>query len=531
MFRKITKNFRGRGKCMQAVSIKNQDYSENQSDLRQYQMFINGELVDAETQETRPTYNPATEEPIALVPVGTKNDARKAIEAARRSFDSGRWSNMTPKERAKRLMQVVEKMNDRQDILAELETRDGGATIRKTTIQDIPYSIEHFRVLIELGEKIPQYEPLPWIDFPAISWNFIHREPLGVCVGIIPWNFPLMMAIWKTAPALIMGNSLVLKPASDTPLTALELARIFAECDIPPGVFNLITGPGSVMGDELCTNPMVDKVALTGSTETGRQVMKLASDTVKKVTLELGGKSPTIICDDADLDIAVDGALFGTFFHAGQVCESGTRCFVPRSIYKEFMERVYDRVAKITVGDPMDTDTSMGPVVSKSQLKTVLNYIEIGKKEGAKCTVGGGRPKHLTQGYFVEPTIFEDVTNNMTIAREEIFGPVLSVIKYDYINEAVDMANDSIYGLGGAVFSRDVPRAIGIAKQLRTGTVWINDYHLLNANAPFGGYKQSGCGRELGPHGLLEFTHIKHIHVDQGLSRPQKMWFDLIFND
>jgi aldehyde dehydrogenase (NAD+) len=463
--------------------------------------------------------------------VGTKNDARKAIEAARKAFDSGIWSNMKPKERAQKLMQVVEKMTARESELAELESRDAGLTIRKTTLQDIPYSIEHFSTLVEIGEKVPQYEPLPWIDFPAVSWNFVHREPIGVCSAIVPWNSPLLEAVWKVAPALIMGNSIILKPASDSPITASELARIFSECDIPPGVFNLVTGPGSVLGEELCSNPMVDKVTFTGATETGKQIMKMASDTIKKVTLELGGKSPTIILEDADLDIAVDGALFGSFFHAGQICESGTRCFVPKSIYKEFMSRVYERMAKMKVGDPMDEDTTMGPVISKTQLTSILNYIEIGKKEGAKCTVGGGRPKHLTKGYFIEPTIFEDVTNDMTIAREEIFGPVLSVIKYDSINDAIDMANDNIYGLGGAIFSRDVPWAIALAKRLRTGTVWINDYHLLNAAAPFGGYKQSGVGRELGPHGLLEFTQIKHIHVDQGLNRSQKMWFDLVFND
>jgi acyl-CoA reductase-like NAD-dependent aldehyde dehydrogenase len=499
--------------------------------MEKYQMYINGRFVDAETGETKPTFNPATEEPIALVPVGTKVDAKKAIEAARKSFDSGVWSRMKPKERASRLMKVVEKMTERLSELAELESRDSGATYRKTSLADIPFSIDHFKTLTELGENVPQYEPLPWIDFPYVSWNFVHREPIGVCVGIIPWNFPLMMAVWKTAPALIMGNSLVLKPASDTPLTALELAKIIAECDIPPGVFNLVTGPGSVMGDELCTNPMVDKVAFTGSTETGRQVMKLASDTVKKVTLELGGKSPTIILEDADLDMAVDGALFGSFFHAGQICESGTRCFVPNSIYNEFMTRVRERVTKIKVGDPLDPETTMGPVVSKAQLATVMKYIEIGKKEGAKCIIGGNRPKNLTKGYFVEPTIFEDVTNKMTIAQEEIFGPVLSIIRYDDVGDAVNMANDSIYGLGGAIFSRDIPWAIELAKRIRTGTVWINDYHLLNALAPFGGYKQSGVGRELGPHGLLEFTQVKHIHVDQGIARSKKFWYDFIFND
>ena len=499
--------------------------------MEKYSMFIDGKFVDAETGETRPTYNPATEDAIALVPVGTRNDAKKAVDAARRSFDSGVWGRMKVKERACRLMEVVEKLSERTTEIATIESMDSGATFRKASLMDLPFSIEHFRTLVELGERISCYEPLPWIDLPYTSWNFVHREPIGVCAGIIPWNFPLLMAVWKTAPALIMGNSLVLKPASDTPLSALELAKIIAECDIPPGVFNLVTGPGSVIGEELCTNPKVDKVALTGSTETGRQVMKLAADTIKKVTLELGGKSPTIILEDADLNLAVDGALFGTFFHVGQVCESGTRCFVHESIYDEFMERVKERVTHIKVGDPMDPETTMGPVISKAQHQTVLRYIETGKKEGAKCSIGGKQPGHLSKGYYVEPTIFEGVRNDMAIAREEIFGPVLSVIKYRSTEEAITMANDSIYGLGGAVFSRDIPWAIEVAKQIRTGTVWINDYHLLNPLAPFGGFKQSGVGRELGPQGLLEFTQIKHIHVDLNIDRSKKFWYDYLFND
>jgi aldehyde dehydrogenase (NAD+) len=499
--------------------------------MQKHQMFIDGKFVDASSGRTQPTVNPATEAPIAEVPMGTKADARSAIEAARRSFDSGVWRDMPPKERARRLMKAVEMLEARSGELAEIESMDAGATIRKSSLQDIPYSIEHFRALVEMGERAPRYEPLPWMEFPTVSWNFVHREPIGVCAGIIPWNFPMLMAVWKTAPALIMGNSLVLKPATNTPLTAIELSKVLAECDLPPGVFNLITGPGSELGAELCANPMVDKVALTGSTETGRQVMRLASDTVKKVTLELGGKSATIILEDADLDVAVDGALFGTFFHAGQVCESGTRCFVPSSIYDEFMARVRERVAKIQLGDPLDPDSGMGPLVSKTQLMTVLAYIEIGKKEGARCTIGGKRPAHLDKGYFVEPTVFEGVTNDMTIAREEIFGPVLSVIKYDSVSDAIDMANDSIYGLAGAIFSRDIPWAIELAKRLRTGTVWINDYHLLNALAPFGGYKQSGVGRELGPQGLLEYTQVKHIHVDLALNRSKKMWYDFLFSD
>ncbi|MBM4395540.1 MAG: aldehyde dehydrogenase family protein [Deltaproteobacteria bacterium] len=494
-------------------------------------MFIDGRFCDSESGETRATVNPATEEPIAEVPVATVGDARRAIEAARRAFDSGVWSGMSPADRAKALMRVFAALKEREPDLAELEARDGGSTIRKTSMMDIPVGIEHFRLLVELGEKVPAYEPLPWVDFPFVSWNFVNREPIGVCAGIIPWNFPFMMAVWKTAPALIMGNTLVLKPASDTPLTALALAECAAEADLPPGVFNVLTGSGSVVGTELATSPLVDKVALTGSTATGRHVMRLAADTVKKVTLELGGKSPTIVLEDADLDIAVDGALFGTFFHAGQVCESGTRCFVPASIYDEFMARLRERVGHIKLGDTLDFETTMGPVVSKAQLETVTGYIDVGKKEGARLFCGGCRPGHLAKGFFVEPTVFEGVSNDMRIAREEIFGPVLSVIRYEDVDSAIAMANDSVYGLGGAVFSRDVPGAIALAKRLRTGTVWINDYHLLNALAPFGGYKQSGVGRELGPHGLLEYTQVKHIHVDLTNDRKKKFWYDYIFND
>lgn len=494
-------------------------------------MFIDGEFVDSESGETRPTINPCTEEPIAEVPAATAGDAKRAVAAARRAFDSGVWSGMPLKERARILFDMVDKLRERQDELAQIQSADSGMTIRMASMMEIPIGIEHFRTMVELGERLPLYEPLPWVDMPAISWNFVNREPIGVCAGIVPWNLPFMIAAWKLAPALVMGNCMVLKPASDTPLTALETAKIAAECGLPPGVLNVVTGSGAVVGEELCTNPLVDKVGFTGSTETGKRVMKLAADTIKKVTLELGGKSPTIICDDADLSIAVDGALFATFFHAGQLCESGTRCFVPESLYDEFMAQALQRVQSIKVGDTSDYETSMGPLISAAQLTRVMGYIETGLKEGAKLLCGGGRPAGLDKGFFVEPTIFENVANDSTIGREEIFGPVLSVIKYKSLDDAVRMANDSVYGLGGAVFSRDIPKAIGIAKRIRTGTVWINDFHLLNALAPFGGYKQSGVGRELGPQGLLEYTQVKHIHVDQALDRATKFWYGYTLND
>jgi acyl-CoA reductase-like NAD-dependent aldehyde dehydrogenase len=494
-------------------------------------MYINGEFVASESGETRPTINPCTEEPIAEVPVATAGDTRRAIAAARQAFDSGIWSGMPVKERVKILFAMVDKLRERQDELARIESADAGATIRMASMMEIPLGIEHFRLLVELGERIPAYEPLPWVDMPAVSWNFVNREPIGVCAGIVPWNLPFMIATWKVAPALVMGNCMVLKPASDTPLIALEIAKVAAECGLPPGVLSVVTGSGPVVGEALCTDPLVDKVAFTGSTDTGRRVMALAADTIKKVTLELGGSSPTIICDDADLSVAVDAALFATFFHSGQLCESGTRCFVPESIYDEFMGRALARVKDIKVGDTSDYETSMGPLISAAQLARVRGYIETGLKEGAKLVCGGGRPPGLEKGFFVEPTIFTEVDNSSTIAREEVFGPLLAVIKYKDLDDAIRMANDSVYGLGGAVFSRDIPKAITIAKRIRTGTVWINDYHLINPLTPFGGYKQSGVGRELGPHGLLEYTQIKHIHVDLALDRSTKFWYGYTLND
>jgi acyl-CoA reductase-like NAD-dependent aldehyde dehydrogenase len=348
-----------------------------------HKMFIDGEFVDSESGETRPTINPCTEEPIAQIPAATAADAKRAIAAARKAFDSGVWSGMPIKERARILLDMVDKMRERQDELAQIQAADSGMTIRMASMMEIPIGIEHFRAQVELGARVPLYEPLPWVDMPAVSWNFVNREPIGVCAGIVPWNLPFMIAAWKIAPALVMGNCMVLKPASDTPLTALETARIAAECGLPPGVLNVVTGSGQVVGEELCTNPLVDKVAFTGSTETGKHVMKLAADTIKKVTLELGGKSPTIICDDADLSVAVDGALFATFFHAGQLCESGTRCFVPESIYDEFMAQALERVQSIKVGDTSDYEISMGPLISAAQRERVMGYIE---------TVGGGTP-------------------------------------------------------------------------------------------------------------------------------------------
>jgi acyl-CoA reductase-like NAD-dependent aldehyde dehydrogenase len=315
-----------------------------------------------------------------------------------------------------------------------------------------------------------------------------------------------------------------LKPASNTPLTALKLAELLDDTDLPKGVVNVVTGAGASVGEELASNPDVDKVAFTGSTVVGRRIMQLASSTIKKTTLELGGKSPNIVFDDADMDQAVDGALWATFFHQGQVCESGTRLLLPESIHDEFVERLVERAKQIKVGDPMDYESDMGPLVSAAQRETVENYVRIGKEEGAKLALGGKRPDGLDKGYYYEPTIFTDVDNSMTIAQEEIFGPVLSVIKFKDDDDAVRIANDTIYGLASGVWSQDPDRCLTTAKALRAGTVWINDFHLINCIAPFGGYKQSGIGRELGTYGLNEYTEAKHVHWDLGTPKDSKLF-------
>ena len=495
-----------------------------------YQQYIDGEWVGAAGGATYEVINPSTEEVIATAPASTRDDARRAIAAARRSFEAGDWRLKTQLQRSQIMFEVVKHLEEVSDGWGLLEAQNGGSPIRKASVIDVPFAIEWFRSMAEQALHIPWYEPLPWIDQPYVGWNFVQREPVGVCAGIVPWNFPLLFTMWKIAPAIAMGNSVILKPAAQTPLTALEVARAIDETGlIPKGVINVITGPTIDPGAELVENPDVDKVAFTGSTASGRSVMREAAATIKHVLLELGGKSASIVCPDADLDIAIDGTLFGVFMQQGEACEAGTRLYVHDDIYDEFIERLVDKASSLRVGDATDFDTQVGPVISRSQYDSVMSRIQRAQADGAKLACGGGRPGNVGErGYFIEPTVFTDVPQDSSAAQEEIFGPVLAVQRWNDINEVIRRANHSIYGLAGGVWSRDTRNAIEIAKQLRCGTVWINDWHLLNAQAPLGGYKQSGVGREHGVYGLREYTEVKHIWVDQNVPREDRYLWDTL---
>jgi aldehyde dehydrogenase (NAD+) len=491
------------------------------------QLFIDGAWVDAQSGETFPTYAPSTGEKITDVAKAGRDDAQRAVQAARKAFDEGPWPRMSGKERAELLRKVADIINGRSAEIAEVEARDGGGTIKKAMFADVPGAVSTFQTFADCAENEPDVVERGESPFPPAK-SIVRREPFGVCSGIVPWNFPFLMAGWKIAPAIAAGNTVVLKPASFTSLSAIEMVKACEEAGIPNGVVNLITGPGGSAGEELAQHPLVDKVAFTGSTEVGRRIMQLASGTVKKVTLELGGKSANIVLDDADLDLAAAGVLWGTFFHNGQVCESGTRALVSRKIYDEFVGMLVERAGKIVIGDNMDMATDLGPLVAPSQVDTTERYVKLGLDEGAKLLCGGSKPTDLAEGldqsaYYL-PTIFE-ANNSMKIAQEEIFGPVLCVIPFDSDDEAIKIANDSIYGLGGGVWSKNTDRAHGVAAQMRTGTVWINDYHMITPTQPFGGYKQSGIGRELGDYGYNEYRQIKHVWQNTATDRNGYLHF------
>ncbi|MFN0158434.1 MAG: aldehyde dehydrogenase family protein [Bacteroidota bacterium] len=496
--------------------------------MRTYQLYINSEFVDSSERQSFTSINPFNQEVIASFTRAGVGDTQKAIKAARTAFDEGPWPRMSREERASYLKAISDKINENSTLLTELEVADSGSTLRKAK-EDIYLSARNMNSFSKLA-LTDLDEPLDAVSKPGFSKNWLLREPIGVVSAIIPWNFPLKMAIWKLGPALAAGNTIVLKPSQETPVTAMELARLIHECGLPKGVVNIITGFGSDAGLEMTKNPMVDKVAFTGSTPVGQSIMRAAAATLKKVTLECGGKSANIVLDDADMEMAVDGALYAIFYHQGQCCEAGTRLFLPEGKADQFVNRMVEKTRKMKIGDPMQMSTDIGPLVSRKQQDIVLAYIAKGKQEGADVVTGGKIPDdpECARGFFVEPTIFDHVFNSSSIAQEEIFGPVLSVIRYRTVDEAVRMANDSVFGLGGGVWSKDPEKAMSVARRLRTGTVWINEWHLLSERAPFGGYKQSGIGREFGIDGLKEYTEAKHVHIDEVGTRAKKPWYDTV---
>jgi aldehyde dehydrogenase (NAD+) len=479
-----------------------------------YPLFIDGAWTD--TTERYEIRSPATGELVATVAKGGTGHIDAAVAAAKAAHESGVWRNKPPEERADLLHAVAARLTARTQELAVLQTRENGATIRVTSVLHLGLSIGQLQYLADLAKTYEFERPGPAIG-PLPAEGILRREPLGVVAAIVPWNIPLLVIVWKIAPALAAGNTVVLKPDEHAPLLALEVAREFEAAGLPKGVLNVVVGDGDPVGAYLSGHPDVRKVAFTGSTAVGKSILSQAADTIKRVTLELGGKGPNIILDDADLSVAVDGALYAAMANNGQACEAGTRLLVPNSIKDEFLGRLTQRARTLTLGDPLDPATDVGPVITRHQQQRILAYLEGAKAQGATAVVGGGAPDgpRFETGNWIEPTILTGVSNDMTVAREEVFGPVLTVLTYDTIDEAVAIANDTSYGLSAGVWGRDEQRALDVARRLEAGMVYVNDWHVINPNYPFGGYKQSGLGREGGPDALDEYTEQKYISVDR----------------
>ena len=478
--------------------------------IRQTQLLIDGQWTPARSGKTFDTINPATEEVIASVAEADAADVEMAVRAARKAFDEGPWPRMDARERGRIMMRLADLMESEIDELAALESLDNGKPVSDAKLGDIPLAIQVIRYYAGWADKI-QGATIP------INGNFFcytRKEPVGVAGQIIPWNFPILMVAWKWGPALAAGCTVVMKPAEQTPLTALRLARLAQEAGVPDGVINVVPGFGPTAGAAIVKHPGIDKVAFTGSGETAQIIMRQAADQLKRLTFELGGKSPNIVFADADLDAAAAGAHVGIYLNQGQCCCAGSRLFVEDKIHGEFVERVVADSKARRVGDPFDPATQQGPQVDKAQFDKIMGYIQAGQKEGATLAAGGGRVGD--KDFFIEPTVFTNVKDEMAIAREEIFGPVLSVLKFSDMDELIRRANATNFGLAAAVWTRDIGRAHEAAKRLRAGTVWVNCYDVFDAAAPFGGFKQSGFGRELGEKGLDPYLEHKTVTVSLG---------------
>jgi aldehyde dehydrogenase (NAD+) len=471
------------------------------------QLLIDGQWREAVSGKRFDTLNPATGEIITSVAEADKADVDLAVKAARKAFEEGPWSKMSATDRGRVISKLADLIMEHRDELAALETMDNGKPISDARNIDVPLVADCIEYYAGWANKV-HGETIP---VPGPFLNYTLREPMGVVGQIVAWNFPLLLAAWKLGPALATGNTVVLKPAEQTPLTALRLGELCLESGIPPGVVNVLPGFGPTAGAALVAHPDVDKIAFTGEYITGQTIMREAAGTLKRVSLELGGKSPNIVFADADLDAAVAGSMMGIFWNQGEVCSAGSRLFLQESVYDQFMDKLVGQAGKMKVGDPTDPSTQVGALISEEHLHKVLRYINIGKAEGATVRTGGDQP--TKRGYFVNPTIFDGVNDSMKIAREEIFGPVLSVIRFNDVDEVAPRANNTFYGLAAAVWTRDVGKAHAMARRLKAGTVWVNTYNMISSLSPFGGYKMSGFGRDLGMHALEMYTQVKSVWV------------------
>jgi len=476
---------------------------------KKQKMLINGKWVDSASGKTFPTYNPATGEVLSHVAEGDREDIDRAVKAARAAFEKGPWAKISPSERGRMMWRLADLIEKHTEEFAQLESLDNGKPLKIARIADLPLAVDHFRYYAGWATKI-EGNTIPMGLARQGSYHaYTVREPVGVVGQIIPWNFPLLMAAWKLGPALATGCCVVLKPAEQTPLTALRLGELIAEAGFPDGVVNIVPGYGETAGAALAAHMDVDKIAFTGSTEVGKLIIHAAAGNLKKVSLELGGKSPNIVMDDADLETAIPGASMAIFFNQGQCCCAGSRLFVEKKIFDKVVDGISQAASKIRVRPGLDPESDLGPLVSEEQLNRVCGYLESGIKEGAKATAGGSREGD--KGYFVKPTVLVNTNDNMKVVKEEIFGPVVTATPFSDMNEIVSRANDTVYGLAAGVWTRDVKKAHAVASKLKAGTVWINCYNVFDAALPFGGYKQSGWGREMGHEVLKNYTEVKSV--------------------